>query len=494
MKFITKLYQHQINCVNKLKHIKVGALFMEQGTGKTRTMLELINIRLEKGRIDHVIWLCPCSCKENLRRDIIKHTGNDQKGFITICGIETLSTSIKWNSSLIDMSEKHSCYLIVDESSKVKNHKAKRTQNILRIAEKCKYKCILNGTPITRNEADLFSQMYLLDWRILGYKGFWSFAANHLEYDEYGNVRKCLNTDYLTEKIAPYSYQVKKSECLDLPKKTYDIKYFNLSSDQDKHYKEVADKLLFLVDEFKPETIYSFLTGLQLVLCGYRVNIVHSKKKYVKKMLNGEHRLIEREGDYIIKERFFSNYKDNPRIQCLENVLEGVTEKCIIFCKYSDEITDICNLLGDKAVRFDGSLNLKNRQKSIDQFASDKQFLVANKTCAGYGLNLQFCSYVIFYSNDYDFGTRAQAEDRVYRIGQNKNVNIIDICASYTLDEKIIDCINRKENLLNSFKHELETKKDKEELTASYIYKKDYRGKRYSKKMKTLKKEDLIEN
>ena len=52
---------------------------MEMGTGKTRVALELINIRLQKDRIDHVIWLCPCSVKENLKRDIIKHTGEEQE-------------------------------------------------------------------------------------------------------------------------------------------------------------------------------------------------------------------------------------------------------------------------------------------------------------------------------------------------------------------------------------------------------------------------------
>ena len=108
MKFKTELLDHQRKAVDKLKKLKVGALFMEQGTGKTRTALELINIRLNKWKITHVIWLCPCSVKENLRRDIIKHTGEDQHNLITICGIETLSTSIKWNSYLLDIVNKKS--------------------------------------------------------------------------------------------------------------------------------------------------------------------------------------------------------------------------------------------------------------------------------------------------------------------------------------------------------------------------------------------------
>ena len=103
-----------------------------------------------------------------------------------------------------------------------------------------------------------------------------------------------------------------------------------------------------------------------------------------------------------------------------------------------------------------------------------------------------FCSYIIFYSNDYDFGTRAQAEDRVHRIGQNKNVHIIDICAANTLDESIIKCLQKKENLLDECKKELDDKKDKEELI-SWIRKKDFLGRKYNKRIKSINKDDLKE-
>ena len=111
MRLITEMYSHQIKAVEKLKRIKIGAAYMEMGTGKTRVALELINIRLQKDRIDHVIWLCPCSVKENLRRDIIKHTGEEQN-IITICGIETLSSSIKENIRLLNLVQEKSCFII----------------------------------------------------------------------------------------------------------------------------------------------------------------------------------------------------------------------------------------------------------------------------------------------------------------------------------------------------------------------------------------------
>ena len=90
---LTKLYQHQQKAVEKLMHLKVGALYMEQGTGKTRTTLELIERRLKSGKIDCALWLCPCSTKKSLREDIEYHTGkgSTMSRNIVIRGIESLS-------------------------------------------------------------------------------------------------------------------------------------------------------------------------------------------------------------------------------------------------------------------------------------------------------------------------------------------------------------------------------------------------------------------
>ena len=169
----TNLYEHQVRAVEKLLKVKVGALFLEMGLGKTRTTLELVKKRLEKGKISQVVWLCPCSVKENLRRDIIKHTGNECSDIITICGIETLSSSIKANILLRKIANDKECFLVVDESNMIKNHKAKRTERIITLGAMCRYRLILNGTPITRTEADLFAQWYFLDWRILGYQSYY---------------------------------------------------------------------------------------------------------------------------------------------------------------------------------------------------------------------------------------------------------------------------------------------------------------------------------
>lgn len=446
MNLLTNLFPHQQQAVEKLRRLRVGALYMEQGTGKTRTTLELIKIRLDAQKVDCVLWLCPCSVKKNLKDDIITHCGEMPKEII-IRGIESLSSSDRLYLQLLTLVEKHTVFLIVDESNLTKNGKAIRTARITAISAKCKYKMILNGTPVSRNEADMFAQWFILDWRILGYKSYYSFAHNHLEFRtiktagghevKTDQIARVLNVNYLTEKIAPYTYQILKADCLSLPPKTYHRIEFELTPEQGEAYWFVRHEYLDAVDEFRSETIYKLFTALQHVVSG-------------RKVLTGPEESMK-------TEPMFKDYRDNPRIQTLKRVLLDKIgeEKCLIFAKYQSEIEDIGKLLDTMGLTwrtFTGAVSQKQRQKNKDAFKDDVQFLLANKTCGAYGLNLQFCHNVVYYSNDFDLATRLQSEDRVHRIGQTKPVHIYDIYASRTIDEMIIDCIDRKESMVSSFK------------------------------------------
>ena len=88
----TQLFDYQKTAVEKLSKVKVGALYMEMGTGKTRAALELIKNRIDKGKVNHILWLCPCTVKADLRRNLQQHAIISDD-ILTICGIETLFIS-----------------------------------------------------------------------------------------------------------------------------------------------------------------------------------------------------------------------------------------------------------------------------------------------------------------------------------------------------------------------------------------------------------------
>jgi SNF2 family DNA or RNA helicase len=245
-------------------------------------------------------------------------------------------------------------------------------------------------------------------------------------------------------KIAPYTYQIKKEECLQLPLKKYYTEYYELTEEQSYLYADIKGMFLMEVDELKPSTIYRLFTACQHVLSGNTVISKYEEKMRVKP--------------------FFKDPKDNPRIQKLMEVIND--QKTIIWCKYTQEIKDIAKILKElhgpnSVVEFYGEIGKRKRQDAIKEFSDGATYFIANKTCAGYGLNLQFCNNIIYYSNDWDYATRIQSEDRVHRMGQENVVNITDICASSTLDERILKCLWRKERLVDSFKSSIENFKDK---------------------------------
>lgn len=439
MLFKTSLLPYQQQAVKQLAQYRVGALYMEQGLGKTRTALDIIFRKLEAGKVEHVLWLCPCSIKKEIRAQFFEHIGFAPEN-ITIAGIESISQSDRLYLQLHDLMSKKQCYLVVDESNLIKNFFALRSRRIIALGKLCRYRIVLNGTPISRNEADLFAQWYFLDWRILGYQSYWAFEQNHVEY--YDNSKRIKNIDnlsYIVERIKPYAFQATKAECLKLPAKRYEISYCYLTEDQHMHYEYIRDAFLEYVDQEKPETIYRLFNALQCVISGFRILTPPSKATK--------------------KAPFFDDPADNPRFKKLLKTIAWAEdgEKIIVFCRYTREIKEVAAALNatygaGAAVEFYGETPLKVRYEQIDKFRGQARFLIANKRCAAYGLNLQFCRHIIYYSNDWDLATRLQSEDRVYRIGQAREVLIEDICMAETIDERILDCLLRKERLAEEFK------------------------------------------
>ena len=206
----TPLLSHQGDAVAKQLPTKVGGLFMEMGTGKSRTAIELARLRQEK--IDRVAWFCPVSLKETVKQEILKHTFTNEDGihvfddkteddnlpnmFWHIIGIESVGSSNRVTLAVNKLIDERTL-VIVDESQYIKGHKAKRTERLTLICSRARYRLILTGTPLSQGVVDLYAQMRFLSPKILGYASFYSFAANHLEYsDKYkGMIVRAHNTD-----------------------------------------------------------------------------------------------------------------------------------------------------------------------------------------------------------------------------------------------------------------------------------------------------------
>lgn len=470
MNLRTRLFPHQVDAVEKVLPIRIGALFMEMGTGKSRTAIELSYRRLR--RIDKTIWFCPVGLKETVRQEILKHTDcNDSDIYVFdnrtternmplcpwyVVGIESMSSSARVVRAVNRLITKHSM-VILDESSYIKGHDSMRTQRLTHICERARYRLILTGTPLSQGVVDLFSQMRFLSPKILGYNSFYSFEANHLEYSEKypGLIVRSHNIEYLAAKIKPYVYQVTKEECLDLPDKLYSTRYFRMTQEQRQLYEMAKDEIFMELadDDIDSIAIFRLFTILQQIVCGH----------WNRRLKPGKFKLWE---------------FDHKRIETLIETIYKIPQekKVIIWAKYRYDIRSIAKALSDcfgrdtVALSY-GDLNERKRAEQVEKFRESARFFLATQSCGGHGLTLNESHYVIFYNNGFKYSERIQAEDRCHRIGQEHPVTYIDIECSDSIDERIALALGSKEDAVRAFKGEVDKIKGKKDKIKELIRK-----------------------
>lgn len=447
----TDLFAWQQRAVEKIAPSRVGALFMEMGLGKTRTAIELAAQRQQ--RWDRLIWFCPVSIKPTIAAQWQQHTtlaahqihGFDDtttertvpQALVHIVGIESMSASARVVLTVNHLITTRT-FVIVDESSYIKTPWAARTARITGFAARARYRLILTGTPLTQGVQDLFAQMHFLSPKILGYRSFYSFAANHLEYSDKhpGLVVRAHNTGLLAAKIAPYVYQVTKAEVLDLPPKLYESYHYDLTPEQRDAYAQAKDELLFRLDdaEISVYDIFRLFTALQQIVCGF-----------------WQHREMGL--------RVFPHH----RLTTLDAILDTMplAAKVIIWTKYRRCVGEIRDHLAqqaghDRVATFFGDLDGQTRARELDRFRGDARFLVATPATGGHGLTLNEAHHVVFYTNEWKYSHRLQAEDRCHRIGQTQSVTYVDITARSSIDERIAAALLRKESLVDAFKRRVD--------------------------------------
>ena len=191
-KFKTKPFKHQYDVFLKSKDREAYALFMEQGTGKSKVIIDNIAYLYREGKINCAIIAAPKGVYRNwVASEFKTHMPDDVKAFTDICiwnpaetksnietltnflnpshklkffiiNIEALSTD-KGKNYLTRLLNTSNCLWTIDESSNIKNRTARRTKACLKLGKLAKYRRILTGTPVTQGPLDLWAQMHFLD-------------------------------------------------------------------------------------------------------------------------------------------------------------------------------------------------------------------------------------------------------------------------------------------------------------------------------------------
>ena len=391
----------------KLSKLKVGALFMEMGTGKTKVAMDLIASKQSK--VDYILWICPLSTKQEIELERQKW---HPELIMDIVGCETISLSENVCAQLFNKlcAANGRSFIVVDESLKIKNRDAKRTKRIIEMGKFATYKLILNGTPLSKNVLDLYPQMQFLSPKILN-MNFYDFKNNYCEYYLHGKlknrVKKQYNIDHLVSLIEPYIFDCE----LDLKKqKRYHDLYYSIDDLQE--YDELKRSILITDSDFD---FFAVTTTLQHYYC--------------------------------------TTFSKNELLKTLINQIDG---QVIVFVKYIDSIPSHLK-------RLTGDMSTQERKNVLESFKNGEfKTLFITYGCGSFGLNLQNCKNIIFADHIFDYSSRLQAEARIYRWGQKYDVDYYNLNCTCGLDELIRRCLDKKTKLLDEVKKEIAKKGLKE--------------------------------
>ncbi len=386
------LLPKQSKAITKQITNKVGALFMKMGTGKTRVAVELVN---KVHELDLVVYIAPLSIivpkDESIQPisiEVEKWGGFNTKEVIYI-GIETIGMSDRQYLQLYKkIATSWRCFLIIDESIKVKNIDAKRTQRVIEYSKMVEYKMILNGEPITRDLLDLWSQFYILDPEILNM----SLAEFKNTFCKYTTVTKSYpgrykqytkefitgyeNIDYLYSLIGEYVY-----ECdLELNvKQIFETKTFYLSESEQKEYDYLKKK---------------YLDNEMLLMLNNNIFLEMTQKM--------QHEYSCSDGKFRIVEDWYKLYPE---------------EKSIIYCQYVVSANE-CRERFPKA-------------------------LVLNYN-SSFGHNLQDRPFTVYFDQTFDWAKVIQASHRNYRTGQENDCRYLRLVSSVGLGKLYFDNNTKK--------------------------------------------------
>ena len=457
-KFKLKPYAHQLTALEKSWNRDTFAYFMEMGTGKTKVLIDNLSMLYDKGKVDGALIVAPkgvvgtwynqelpAHLPDHIENVTILWQSNINKKqekklkslfeietalHILIVNVEALSTE-KGRSFAAQFLRSHKSLMAIDESTTIKNPKAKRTKNILSLAPLAKYRRVMTGSPVTKNPLDLYTQCQFLDIHHLGHESYYSFRNRYALMKSANISGRSINLvvgyqnlTELSDKLKPFSYRVLKDDCLDLPDKVYMKREIQLTDEQKKLYRQMRQEALATLNGKTVTTMTALtqLMRLHQITCGH----------------------------FSADDGSIQEIKNN-RLSELLDVLDEIEGKAIIWAHYQHDVRNIFKLLEEKygpgsVVHYYGKTLPEQRDYAIKNFkTNDKvRFFVGTPQTGGYGITLVQANTVIYYSNGYDLEKRMQSEDRAHRIGQKKKVTYVDIIAEDTVDTKIVKSLRKK--------------------------------------------------
>jgi SNF2 family DNA or RNA helicase len=410
-------FAHQLRFREIARERSRFAFFADPGTGKTIGSLLIIDdIKIK--------WLvvCPKSIMRSARERDAKHFSGVRTRVIHGDTPAVRRREIyegEWDLAITtpETFRRHAADflaagvrgLILDESSKIKNHESKISRAVIDFADQIDRCYLLSGTPAPNNGTEYWPQLRALSPEAAG-RSFWGWVNSRfipLKRTLYRNGRRIeVTTGYrqaphqaekLIEELRSWSWSLKKEDCLDLPEKMDQEIYVELSTDEWQAY-----------DAAETQTTRELTSGEQ-------VNMTKAKNALMKlrQIVGGT---VPIEGQRMTL--------GSSKLDALGELLDELgNEPVIVWCEFTadvDRVADYIRQRGEDVATIDGRTSGKAHETAAAFQAGSLRRIVAHPAAAGHGITLTAASYAIYYSWSFSYEQHQQSRDRIHRAGQTR--------------------------------------------------------------------------
>jgi SWI/SNF-related matrix-associated actin-dependent regulator 1 of chromatin subfamily A len=430
------LFPHQIEGVAFLLGRRRAILADDMGLGKTRQAIVSLRHLTPGGQR---LVVCPASVKRNWAREIA--TVAPDASIRVIEGAGAVSPSSGWPSEWVivnydilgphleDLLRVPWAALVFDEAHYLKNHTSARSKLARQLTAAAAAATpslavqLLTGTPLTSRPRDLFVLLQLAA-HPLG-RSFLSFARRYCaaEKGEYGwKTGGASNVEELTVQLHGVMLRRSKDDVLALPPKLRAWLPVEVPSGTGAR---------------AVKKVFELLAGKDTRPAPARNAALRRRGKLLAFLVEARQALAFAKA-----------------VATLDFVKGAIDqgEKVIVFSCFDGPIRRLAKDLGETAVVVTGKTPAPMRQPLVDRFQNDPEarVFVANIAACGTGLNLTAATQVVFNDLDWVPTNHWQAEDRAYRIGQTRTVNVSYFVARDTIDDFVQAVLETKAALVNA--------------------------------------------
>lgn len=311
--------------------------------------------------------------------------------------------------------------IVIDECHKIKSHNSKSSKLVYQLSKKTEFCWGLSGTPRGNSDVDIFCQfhnMNISDWGNISYT---QFVESCCDIDQ-KFFRGCcvkipvgINRRYKAgweRNIAMYTQRIEYDDDDNMPE--LNVNLIELEYEYTKEYKNAMDGVIQLSDYENTMTKLVAIQKLHQIVNGF---VYYTDEDGIKKV-------------YEIS--------DNIKLNWLK---ENAQKNNVIVYRFDWDRQKITEALSKKFTITEIVEDFKSGDADI--------LLLQCSKCESF--NLQMCNRIIFYTLDYSYINYNQMIHRVWRIGQNEQVDITILTFKGTVESDIWDSVKNKENMADLF-------------------------------------------